>query len=364
MNRFMSNLSYAGIALIFLTIGSAFASQPTSELLPTPTIQDKELLESSQALAQQITAVEWLGPMAPVALSPFFGLACLSGIATYGPEWLQQRSAIFGDSSPLNNPILFLSMVVLTIITSLPRFSKVSKPLALAAEKLEAYSVVIIVIAMRMFAPSGDGTEAVSAGTPLYLSAGIASIPFDLAVAIASAINILVINGVKLFCEFIIWLTPLPLIDALAEATNKMLCVGLMSLYCWSPLIATIVNLSLLAICGCVYWWTQRRIVYYINLLLGPWLKGGLPWLFADNKDGEKVFLAERWNGVPAYTKMRLQGSAGSNWILTHYRWWNRVEHRLPTAEIRISAGLLAETIRLLDESSQCVVLHRRNTSS
>jgi hypothetical protein len=298
--------------------------------------------------------------MAPIALSPFFGLACLSGIATYGPEWLQQRSAIFGDSSPLNHPALFWSMVVLTIITSLPRLSKVSKPLALVAEKLEAYSVILIVIAMRIFGSAGEETEALTTTDPIYLSAGIASIPVDVAVAIASAINILVINGVKLFCELIVWLTPIPLIDALVETTNKATCVGLMSLYCWSPLVATILNLSLLAICGSLYWWTQRRIVYYIDLMAGPWLHEWLPWLFGDTAVGVKVFLAERWNGIPAFTQMRLRGSASTGWILTRRNWWNAAEYRLAASGMQTESGLLAQSIRLLDESSQTVVLHCR----
>jgi len=360
----MSFRIFVGLVLFSVTAASVLASQATIDLLPTPTANDKQLLESSREIAKQITAVEWLGPMAPIALSPFFGLACLSGIATYGPEWLQQRSAIFGDSSPLNNPALFWSMIGLTVITSLPRLSKVSKPLALAAEKLEAYSVVIIVIAMRMFGSGGEGTEAVTATTPIYLSAGIATLPIDFLVAIASAVNILVINGVKLFCEFTIWLTPIPLIDAFVEATNKALCVGLMGLYCWSPLAATVLNLTLLAICGCVYWWTQRRIVYYMDLLAGPMLKGWLPWFFAENSDGEAVFLAERWNGIPSFTKLRLRGAPSEGWVLTRHRWWNRVEYRLPASEPQTKSGLLAQTVHLFEDSSQAVVLHRRYSVS
>ncbi len=364
MSRLMSFRILVGLVFLSVSTASVVASQATTDLLPTPTARDKQLMESSKEIAKQITAVEWLGPMAPIALSPFFGLACLSGIATYGPEWLQQRSAIFGDSSPLNNPALFWSMIGLTLITSLPRLSKVSKPLALAAEKLEAYSVVIIVIAMRMFGSSGEGTDAVTAAAPIYLSAGIATIPIDFLVAIASAINILIINGVKLFCEFLIWLTPIPLVDAFVEVANKALCVGLMSLYCWSPLVATVLNLTLLAICASVYWWTQRRIVYYLDLLAGPLLKGWLFWLFAENSDGEAVFLAERWNGIPSFTKLRLKGTPSEGWILIRHRWWNRVEYRLPASAPQTKSGLLSETVSFVDGSSKTLVLHRRHAVS
>ncbi len=365
MIRAMSFRILIGLSVFFAASALTIAKTDTIDLLPTPTAKDKQLLESSQEIAKQITAIEWLGPMAPIALSPFFGLACLSGIATYGPEWLQQRSAIFGDSSPLNNAAIFWSMVVLTLVTSLPRLSKVSKPLALAAEKLEAYSVIIIVIAMRMFGSSDEGTsEAVSASAPIYLSAGITTLPMDIAVALASAVNILVINGVKLFCELVIWLTPIPFVDAMAEATNKVLCVGLMSLYCWSPIVATALNITLLAICACIYWWTQRRIVYYLDLLTGPILKGWQPWLFGENSDGETVFLAERWNGIPALTKLRLNRTPNDGWILTRHRWWNRIEYRLPASKPQTQWGLLAETVSLIDDSSQAVVVHRRLLST
>lgn len=330
-------------------------------LLPEPTAQDRSLLESSNSIAQQISAIEWLGPLAPIALSPFFGLACLSGIATYGPEWVQQRSAIFASSSPLNNPALFWSMVVLTIITSLPRLSKVSKPIALAAEKLETYAVVIIVIAMRVFGSSQDGSmEAVTWSAPIYLTAGIASFPTDIALAIASAVNILVINGVKLFCEFMIWLIPVPLVDAIVEASNKTLCVALICLYCWSPLVATILNLVLLTICGFAYFWTQRRIVYYLDLVAGPILIGWLPWRFAGNSDGELVFLTERWNGMPKLTQLRLKGSSTEGWCLTHRRWWHFVQYKLPALQSQVQPGWLAQSISLDDGASRSVSLHQR----
>ncbi len=58
-------------------------------------------IAAGEKIAEQIGASEWLGPLAPVALSPFFGLATLSGIATYGPDWLQQRSALFSEASGL-----------------------------------------------------------------------------------------------------------------------------------------------------------------------------------------------------------------------------------------------------------------------
>ncbi len=54
----------------------------------------------------------------------------VTGIATYGPEWLQQRSGLFDQSSLLNSPLLLWTMLSLSIQSNLPRLSKVNNPLA------------------------------------------------------------------------------------------------------------------------------------------------------------------------------------------------------------------------------------------
>ena len=100
-------------------------------MLQVPGGLDLSSSGASEQLAKQIGASEWLGPLAPVALSPFFGIAVLSGLATYGPEFLQRQSGLIGDHSPMNNAYLFWTMATLACLTSLPRFSKVSKPFAL-----------------------------------------------------------------------------------------------------------------------------------------------------------------------------------------------------------------------------------------
>ncbi len=43
---------------------------------------------AAQQLSQQLSVAEWLGPMAPVALSPFFGIMLLSGLSFFGATGL------------------------------------------------------------------------------------------------------------------------------------------------------------------------------------------------------------------------------------------------------------------------------------
>lgn len=257
-------------------------------------------IQGAQQVAQQISAQEWLGPLAAIALSPFFGIAFLSGVATFGPSWLQERSALMGPSSPFNNPMLFWCMLGLTIATSLPRLTKVSKPIALAAEKLEAYSAVIILIAMR-FMPGNESPKIVMADE--LLIAGWTSVPIDLAFGIAAAINVIVINTIKLTIELLVWLTPIPTIDAWLEIANKSFCLSLMALYTYSPFLSLLLNVLIFAICIVVFSKGKRYLSYAMDLYMMPVLEQLL--MMQTVHAGQFVgFLTQPWSGNAAKTRL------------------------------------------------------------
>ncbi len=269
---------------------------------------DASTQSASDSIRQQLSTSEWLGPLAPIALSPFFGLAFLSGVATYGPDWLQERSALFRTEGPLDSPWLFWTMACLAILTSLPRMTKVSKPISLAAEKLEAYSAVIIFLAVRWLGSTGipdAGQPAISnldqATHPLYLSAGIGTFSLQLAMSAFAAINILVINFVKLFFEFMVWLIPFPTVDALLEFGNKASCAALMTIYCYSPILATFINLLMLAFCGVIFLWVYRRTRYYRDLVVGPAMAYLFPFWFAQRGPSFRAYIESSKPHLPKY---------------------------------------------------------------
>lgn len=277
-------------------------------------------LEAGKKLASNISIAEWLGPLAPIALSPFFGLACLSGLATYGPEWLQKSNGLLNPHSPLSNPILFWSMAGLAILSSLPRFTKVSKPIALAAENLEAYSSVIILLMMRFLAASGS--ESGVAEVPQIAIAGIGTMSFDVVMGVAAGLNIIVINAIKLFIELMVWLIPFPFVDGILEVANKGIAAGMMSLYCYSPALATTVNLMLLGLCSLVFLSVIRRVRYYREMIVGPILGKLFPgWFAMPTAVGVSVkkwrgFLAAPWYGLPILTPVTVvESDAGTKVI-------------------------------------------------
>ena len=261
-------------SLMFAAFLLAFASTPRAQDKPAPVPPSNGFSASDVAAAQQfgqtIGIVDWLGPLAPVALSPFFGIACLSGMAIFGGGWVSADNAFLGEASPLNNHAVFWTFLVLTLITSIPRLTKVSKPFAQAVDQVEAWAGIITLITLKvlMSATISDDGSTLPAEAPEMARLGIFSFTVDTLLVIAATMNIIVINTVKFFFEVVIWITPVPTIDAAFEVANKTACAGLMAIYGFSPTIATIINLAMLAVCLVVFRWVYRREVFFRTVLL------------------------------------------------------------------------------------------------
>ncbi|MEM9412060.1 MAG: hypothetical protein AAGA30_13165, partial [Planctomycetota bacterium] len=158
--------------------------------------------------SRQISGVEWLAPLAPVALSPFFGITMLAGLANFQPEWLPEN-ALLSENSPLANPYMFWTFLILTVVTSLPRLSKVSKPIAQVADFLETYSAIVILLVLKVVSMESFQTDT-AAEVAIPMQSGIGSVTWDILLMVAMAINIVVVNSVKFFFEILVWITPIP----------------------------------------------------------------------------------------------------------------------------------------------------------
>ena len=194
------------------------------------------LTEEDQASMKAISTWEWLGPLAPVALSPFFAITCLAGLSQFGGDYLPLNSFI-SNNAVLKNEYVFWLFGGLTLLTSLPRLTKVSKPFAQAMDMLETYGGIITVIVLRFASsiPSGEPLEPIE--TAMVVQMGWMSFPVDVLFSLAAIVNIIVINSVKFFFEVLVWLVPFPFVDALLEIANKGICAGLMAVYAYNPLV-------------------------------------------------------------------------------------------------------------------------------
>lgn len=291
---------------------------------------------------QSLDVSEWLGPMAPVALSPFFGITCLAGLSQFGGDWLPANS--FLSTNPvLNNPAVFWTFAVLTLLTSLPRLTKVSKPAAQALDFVETYAAIITIIVIRVFATSNQPEPEFAAAAPVIVQMGIFSFTADMLLSVAAIINILVINSVKFFCEMMIWLTPFPFIDALLELANKSLCAALMAIYAYSPTIATMLNLALFIACLIVFRWTSRQVGYLRSLLIDPlraylqpaWAVPGVATL--------DVFPQNAWGPFPAKARLQLVPTE-KGWTVTQRRFLlpdNSMELAREIWRLEMKSGML-----------------------
>ena len=231
-------------------------------------------IAQAQQLSQSLGVADWLGPLAPVALSPFFGIACLSGLALYGKGWVSSDNAFLGEASPLHNETVFVVFLILTVVTSVPRFTKVSKPFAQAVDQVEAWAGIITMLVLRFLVQQGTGLEVETAeqtaAMPQDAVVLLSPLSFTIStlLAIAAIINVFVINTVKFFFEVLIWITPIPTVDAIFEIANKAVCAFLMAVYGYSPTLATVINLALFLAAAVVFRWVYRREIFFRTMLM------------------------------------------------------------------------------------------------
>ena len=346
------------LCLIVVLVASAWAVQqspPAPSAKPQAAAFDAKDIVAANTLAESIQIVDWLGPLAPVALSPFFGVTILSGLSLYGPEWVADNS-LLGASGPLKNQTLFIVLAALTLLTSLPRLSKVSKPLAQALDQLETYSVIIILLAVKFLAAAPPEPVEVA-----MVQMGVFSVTADALLAIAMIINIIVINSVKFFFEFLVWLTPIPALDAIFEVTNKALCAALMTIYAFSPTLATIVNVVILLTAAVIFRWANRQVRFYRTMVADPLLAWIWPVYGRPRSAAMIVFPSQPIGPFKAKSKLRFS-KTDDRWQLESASWF------LPAATYTIGSsakptirrGWLMHSIDLIDGDIKSLIFSRR----
>ncbi len=240
----------------------------------------QDLASQAGKVVETLGLTEVIGPLAPVALSPFFALTFMSGASVLSdtpivPDFIKEtigKNAMVGKGSPLNNGFVFTGLLGLTVLTTLPKLTKVTKPLGQAIDQIEAHSGIIAVLAVqglsRMNMSDGGGDQVAS----IVVQAGLWSASVSTVLMIFSAINIFVINTVKFFFEMMIFLSPFPSVDAIFETLNKSFAAFLLAVYLFSPWLATVINLTIFAICLLIFAWIHRRVVYLRSIFGDPLL--------------------------------------------------------------------------------------------
>lgn len=216
---------------------------------------------------------EELGALAPIALSPFFALTCLSGASVMADAGLLPDSVasnfVLSSDSPLNNGTVFIGLLGLTLLTAAPKLTKVSKPFAQAVDQVEAYSGIIAAVAVQVLSRVSV-EEPVAGEVAMVYSAGFLTFSYSTLISIFSAINIFVINSVKFFFEVMILISPIPTVDAIFEAMNKAFTAFLIAIYLFNPWLAMVVNFIIFFISLMIFSWSYRRVVFMRCVLGDP----------------------------------------------------------------------------------------------
>lgn len=223
-------------------------------------------LDAGREMVELLSLADWMGPLAPVALSPFFGLLCLSAGSMLIERGLLPDHPLLAGNAVLQNETVLAALLILTLVTSLPRLTKVTKPLAQLADFLETYAGVVFMLVVQAAARAEAGDAAADG----IVMAGLVETSSWVFMAIVTALNIVVIQTVRLFFEMLVWLSPIPLLDAAFEALNKVTCLALAAVYLFHPGAALAVNLMLFALCALFARSAYRRLRGFRQTVLLP----------------------------------------------------------------------------------------------
>ena len=176
-------------------------------------------------------------------------------------------NALLKGNGVLSNGFVFAGLLGLTALTALPKLTKVTKPLAQAVDQVEGYSGIVVALLVQAAASFGT-----TGGEEVVYQAGIFQFTLSTLLMVVSAVNIFVINTVKFFFEVMVFVSPVPAVDALFEAANKAFAAALLAVYAYSPSLATFLNFVIFGICLLMFGWVFRRTIYYKALLGDPLL--------------------------------------------------------------------------------------------
>ena len=141
-----------------------------------------------------------------------------------------------------------------------------SKGFGQAIDQLETYAGIISYFGIYYLSVLGQDETT----KQVVYAAGIFSFTKGTLLMIAAAVNIIVINTVKYFFELLVWISPIPALDAAFEAANKIVTAALAAVYAFNPYLAMILNIILFLICLVIFNWARRNVNYFRAMLVEP----------------------------------------------------------------------------------------------
>lgn len=377
----MNFLLRSALALIFIVaigLSSAPPGLTSSAAAADGAFSLDGEVQKGEQMVQALGITEALGPLAPIALSPFFALTMLSGASILAgtgilPDFVA-NNPIMGTSSVLNNGFIFAGLLLLSLATAAPKLTKVTKPFAQAVDQIEAHAGIISIVAVQLLSQLqlGETANAEQANVVLY-QAGILSFTQTTLIAAFSAINIFVVNTVKFFFEVLILLSPFPGVDAAFEAANKGVAGFLVAVYVFNPWVAAGLNLLIFFLSLLIFAWAYRRAMYMKSILGDPilgWIAEAIfrckpvtltsshvprtgHAQFANPNVVLKAFAGRSFQGLKTKTRGVLVAADDGVYFVKKRFFRSPLIVKMPQDghRIEVSKGLLSNTVRFVNDA-------------
>lgn len=183
--------------------------------------------------------IEMATLVATLGISPLVALAAMGLMAYAGHLQLPPALAL------LDEPALFVGLFALGLLLQFGKSSKLTRPLAETVGTGE--SLMAVAVAFLVFMAENQAVATVQ-------TLGVGS--FGLALSAACTVTAILL--VRTLLDLMIWLSPVPLIDASFEAAKTGITVTLVVLTAWSPWLAFALYLTLLGVAVLTVRWGIR----------------------------------------------------------------------------------------------------------
>lgn len=244
------------------------------------------LVRQAASVAQITQTVQdVVGPMPAIAGTPFFGLALLSGAALASDsDWVAQSkhpwvqafrdNALIAESRRYSSWPLFLSLLALAAVLYLANTGKIRGAVGKLLRTAEDSSVFVTYTLLAVATLVGVGAEATIGASGASAPAPVAAIgamPASALIGLGVAVGMALMMVVRYACDVMIWLIPVPFIDFLFETAKKVITLGFLALYFWSPVAAATLSLGVVLIAFLLYGWATRMLHFSYGIVLRPW---------------------------------------------------------------------------------------------
>lgn len=227
-------------------------------------------------LAQQV-----LGPMPAIASTPFLGLSILAGAAVVSDTDAVRQSnhpwavafrdnALIREARQYSSWSLFAILLTLSVGVYLANTGKIRGTVGKLFRMTEDGSVWVLYGCLALATFVSHGWSA--AAEPAVAKMGFLDVPQGILLTAAVSVSLAAMMALRFALDVLIWLSPVPLVDFAFETLKKVVSLGFMALYFWSPFAAATLSLLLAVFALFAYGWAHRLVRFDFDIILRPWL--------------------------------------------------------------------------------------------